>query len=440
MNRDVNLEPKGTKTRLTVLALLGFASGFLWACDSLLGINDVTLKGKSSSSSSGGADDDTGDDTTPDPNEPIDSAAANKPNVLTVALGEEYSCARKPEGTVNCWGDDTQGQTGSGGTAADGGVVALPVAVTGITDAVDIAAGLQHACVAHKTGKVSCWGYNLDGQLGNNDTGRSDTPVDVVGIGNAFAVAAGGNFSCALRGTGSVACWGGNGSGQLATGDQNGRLAPVEVQGLSGVIQMCGGQSHTCAVKSSGAVVCWGDGENGQLGNGDTGGSLTPVQVQSLPKAVAVACGERSTCALSETGPVFCWGANELGQLGTGAPNTDPNPSPIAVAGVTDATAIATGANHTCAVRTNGQVFCWGDGSAGQPRRQPVSPRRRRAGRTRSRSPRSPPGTSSARARAIPARRRAPTRSFVGAPATAASSEAAPPTAFQRRFRSRDHP
>jgi alpha-tubulin suppressor-like RCC1 family protein len=325
-------------------------------------VTDVTLKAKTSSSSSSG--DGTGDDT-PDPNEPIDSAATNRPNVLAVALGEDYSCARKPDGTVKCWGDDTQGQIGAGG-ADDAGVAALPTPVTGITDAVDLAAGRQHACVAHKSGKVSCWGYNLDGQLGNNDTGRSDTPVEVVGIGNAFGIAAGGNFSCAIRGTGSVACWGGNGSGQLATGDQNGRLSPVEVQSLSGVIQISAGQGHACAVKSSGAVVCWGDGTNGQLGNGNTNGSLAPAQVQALPATVQVAAGERSTCALTQTGAIFCWGANELGQLGTGAPNQDANPSPIAVAGVTDAIAIATGANHTCAVRKNGQVVCWGDGSAGQ--------------------------------------------------------------------------
>jgi alpha-tubulin suppressor-like RCC1 family protein len=341
----------------------GAVSAFV-ACNAIVGVTDVTYKRttRDGGSSSSGDDDDN-----KDPNEPIDSSVTSRPNVLSVVLGEEHTCARKPAGTVQCWGDDTSGQTGTNGEVADAGIVVAPANVTGITDAVDIAAGRQHSCVAHKTGTVSCWGYNLDGQLGNGDTGKSDAPVDVKGINNAFLVAAGGSFSCAVRGTGTVACWGNNSHGQLGTGDQNGQLTPVVVTGAAkDVISITAGQSHTCIVKSDGSVMCWGEGENGQLGNGGKDPSLVPVAVTMPVKAVAVSAGERSTCALAATGAVYCWGANELGQLGTGSPNDEPNPSPIIVAGINDATAIATGRNHTCATRSGGTVVCWGDGAAGQ--------------------------------------------------------------------------
>lgn len=331
----------------------------LVACNAILGVEDVRLRRSRDAGE---------EEEEPAPLDPEDEDAEppGRPNVLQAALGEQHSCARKPDGTVRCWGDDLQGQTGSGGPA-DGGLVLTPRDVDGVTDAIDIASGRNHTCVAHQSGKVSCWGYNLDGQLGNGESAnRKSVPVEVVGITNAFAVAAGGNFSCALRGSGSVACWGGNGSGQLGKGDQAPSTTPVAVPGLGGVVAIAAGQAHACAVASSGSVSCWGDGANGQLGSGQAVSSSSPVAVDNLTDAVMVAAAERSTCAVTRGGSVLCWGANELGQLGTGAANASPNPAPIVVANLSDATSIWTGRNHACAVRKNGAVVCWGAGARGQ--------------------------------------------------------------------------
>ncbi|MBX3203642.1 MAG: hypothetical protein KF764_01175 [Labilithrix sp.] len=330
------------------------------ACNAILGVEDVRLK-----RSRDAAEPDEDGFIEPDP-ENDDAEPPSRPNVFQTALGEQHSCARKPDGTVRCWGDDLQGQTGSGGPA-DGGVVLAPRDVDGVTDATDIASGRNHTCVVRRGGKVACWGYNLDGQLGNGESAnRKSTPVDVAGITNAFAVAAGGNFSCALRGSGSVACWGGNGSGQLGKGDQAPSTTPVAVPGLAGIVAIAAGQAHACAVASSGTVSCWGDGANGQLGSGQATSSSKPVTVDNLPDAVMVAAAERSTCALTRSGSVLCWGANELGQLGTGAANANPNPAPIVVTNLSDAASIWTGRNHACAVRKTGAVVCWGAGSRGQ--------------------------------------------------------------------------
>lgn len=353
--------PRGSFFALALVTATTLAA--IVACNSIIGVTDVKFKKRDSGDIIPGDDD---DDNQPDPKEPIDSSVATRQPFLQVAAGESHSCAKKPEGSVKCWGDDTQGQTGTGGKVADAGVILSPAAVDSVTDAVDIAAGRSHTCAARKSGKVSCWGFNLDGQLGNGETGRSLSPVDVQGIENAFLVAAGGSFSCAVRGSGTVACWGNNGHGQLGNGSTSSSLTPVVVSDLSGVIAVAAGQSHACAVKDDGKVLCWGEGVNGQLGNGSTEPSLKPVEVTSLPKCKAVSAGERSSCALTETGAVLCWGANEVGQLGTGAPNTNSNPSPINVANVTNATAIASGTNHSCAALSDGTIVCWGAGSAGQ--------------------------------------------------------------------------
>jgi alpha-tubulin suppressor-like RCC1 family protein len=347
--------------RLLLTALAGaFTVSSIVACNAILGIKDVTLKGD-------GGDEQDGSDVDPGVGEPRpDSSVPPRPNVLQTALGAAHSCARKPEGTVRCWGDDMQGQTGQGKLVAEG-FLSTPSDVAGITDAVDIAAGRSHTCVARKSGKVSCWGFNLDGQLGNGETAnRKAAPVEVVGLTGAVAVAAGGNFSCALRRGGSVACWGGNGAGQLGKGDDSPSAAPVLVPGLSDVVGIAAGLTHACAVKNTGAVLCWGEGASGQLGKGQLGSSATPVAVANLTDAEKIAAGERSTCAITKTGAVLCWGANDVGQLGNGASTTDPTLSPVAVTNLSDASSVMVGRAHVCAARKTGAVVCWGAGARGQ--------------------------------------------------------------------------
>jgi alpha-tubulin suppressor-like RCC1 family protein len=56
-----------------------------------------------------------------------------------------------------------------------------PVSVTGFSDATQITAGL-HSCALRSGGTIDCWGYNSNGQLGNETTSNSSTPVSVTGF------------------------------------------------------------------------------------------------------------------------------------------------------------------------------------------------------------------------------------------------------------------
>lgn len=341
---------------LTALSVWGALVASV-ACNAIIGVEDVKLKKN--------RDSDLKEDADIFVPLPIEEGGTERLNVFQTALGESHTCARRPEGSVKCWGADDFGQTGSGGNA-DGGIVITPVDVASVNDAIDIASGRNHTCVARRDGTVSCWGSNVAGQLGNGESGNEKpTPVNVMGL-KAVAVAAGGDFSCAIRPQGTAACWGGNGTGQLGRGDQLDSTIPVAVADVTDAVAISAGQKHACAVKSDGTVLCWGDGSIGQLGYGSTDNKNRPVVVDALPAAVMVATSERSTCALTRTGSVYCWGANELGQLGTGASNTTPNPAPIIVTNLSDAAWIGSGRNHTCAVRKGGSVVCWGAGPRGQ--------------------------------------------------------------------------
>jgi alpha-tubulin suppressor-like RCC1 family protein len=57
-----------------------------------------------------------------------------------------------------------------------------PVAVTGLTDAEDIAAGANHTCARRRSGAIVCWGGNLHGQIGDGSTITRLTPVPVSGL------------------------------------------------------------------------------------------------------------------------------------------------------------------------------------------------------------------------------------------------------------------
>jgi alpha-tubulin suppressor-like RCC1 family protein len=77
----------------------------------------------------------------------------------------------------------------------------------------------------------------------------------------------------------------------------------------------------------------------------------------------AIAGGANHTCALYSTGIVKCWGSNGYGQLGNTS-NTDSS-LPVPVTGLAGASGLASGANHTCAL-TGGKVYCWGRDNNGQ--------------------------------------------------------------------------
>lgn len=346
---------------LFLIAAVGVNGLALVACNSIVGVEDVKLRRDSGN---------VGDvlDEEPvivDDTGPVDSGPNLGPNVLEVALGLQHTCAKKPDGTVKCWGDTSHSQSGTG-TTGDGGLFASPQVVD-VTDALHIAAGQYHTCVVRTSGKVACWGENTDGQVGTGTANGPPvaTPTDVAGISDAVGVACGASFSCALRSGGGVTCWGNGLGGQLGTGTKQIQPTPSPVAMLTNAVAISAGESHACAVKVDGKIACWGDNVNGQLGTGDLSERTTPTVIASLDAMGIVASAARSTCAAKKTGGVFCWGANEVGQLGSGAANPTPNPSPTAVSGL-DAIALWAGSIHACAVRRGGAVACWGAGFQGQ--------------------------------------------------------------------------
>jgi len=304
-----------------------------------------------------------GDGTTTASTTPVDVAGLAS-GVDAIAAGDRYTCALATGGGVKCWGYNEFGQLGDGTTTDS----ALPVDVAGLGNRVDaIAARGEHTC-ALITGRVKCWGANLNGQLGDGTTTSSSLPVDVTGLSSGvIAIAAGGEHTCAIATSGSVKCWGWNKTGQLGIGTSSDSSTPVDVVGLTGEVRaVATGGRHTCALMTAGGVKCWGYDEFGQLGIGSTANSAIPVDVAGLTGSVsAITSGGNLTCALRTEIGVTCWGIDLTGQLASGA--TFDRGAPVDVPGLASGvTTIVAGYYHVCATTRNGEVMCWGGNDTGQ--------------------------------------------------------------------------
>jgi alpha-tubulin suppressor-like RCC1 family protein len=166
-----------------------------------------------------------------------------------------------------------------------------------------------------------------------------------------------------------VICWGWNGNAQLGRG---GIAAPVppdhqlaRIPNLTGVVGINLGLRHSCAQLASGVLRCWGANASGQLGDNTTTQRSTPwANGFFAGLRTDVAGGYKHTCGLRFDGRVKCWGGNTVGELGDGT--TIDHAFPGFVGGLDRVEAIDALYEHTCAVRAEGTVWCWGWNNAGQ--------------------------------------------------------------------------
>ncbi len=336
-------------------------------------------------------------------NSDVPSAISGLSGVSAFAGGRRHSLALLSDGTVAAWGDNDWGQLGDGthtgpstchaafaaGAGYTVGCSTKPVALSGLSGVVGIAAGAQHSLALLGDGTVMAWGDNEDGQLGNGTTSGPDhcyteaeptqcsmSPVPVGGLSEVTAIAAGQNYSLALLRNGTVMAWGSNSMGELGNGSSSGPDAvPAPITGLSGVTAIAAGGDTSLALLDNGTVMAWGANEFGQLGNGSVTHSDVPVAVSGLSGVSSIAVGGASL-ALLDDGTVMAWGSNISGQLGGGT-NMGPNEcfplnfcstTPVAVSGLEHVTAIAAGGGQSLALVGDGAVMAWGlnwDGQLG---------------------------------------------------------------------------
>ena len=182
-----------------------------------------------------------------------------------VSAGGEYTCLRLADGTAQCTGRNQFGQLANG--TFDNSSVLVPI--SGMTTATSVVAGDEFGCAVLASGAVNCWGLGESGQRGDGTTNTfAADPVPVSGITTAVAIAAGYDHACALLADGAMSCWGSNVDGQLGSPStpQNGSSVPVAVEGIAGAVAVAAGAYHTCAAQTP--PRCWGRNDQSQLATG----------------------------------------------------------------------------------------------------------------------------------------------------------------------------
>jgi len=288
---------------------------------------------------------------------------------VALSAGRTWTCATFSSGGARCWGSNESGQLGTGDTAPS----ILPRDVRDLADAERLSTGFGHSCALRSGRVASCWGENDRGQLGDGTTAPRTEPVPVV-LGGVDTITVGLAHTCVRSGA-RLYCWGFNDAGQLGFGDNTHRTAPEMLpSAVTGdIVDVSAGLAHTCAVRSTGEVICFGFNDQGQSGaaNMEQGGTntvLAPVVVPAIDNAVSVALGHAHSCVVTSAGKVRCWGWNGGGQLGDGGFMSRAQPLSViddTGAELNNIDRVVAGAKRSCAVRSDGAAFCWGDNTSG---------------------------------------------------------------------------
>jgi len=210
------------------------------------------------------------------------------------------------------------------------------------------------------------WGCGTFGRLGNNSAITRSSPVQTVSGGNDWRSVSGGSLhSAAIKTDGSLWLWGyGGAMGNNATTATN-RSSPVQtVSGGTNWRQVSSG-IHTAAIKTDGSLWLWGDGTRGQLGNNALTSRSSPVQtVSGGTNWRSVSLGSSTSSAIKTDGTLWLWGDGTNGLLGNNS--TLDQSSPVQTAsGGDDWRQVSIGSTNNAAIKTDGSLWVWGAGIFG---------------------------------------------------------------------------
>jgi len=251
-------------------------------------------------------------------------------NTAAIAAGGSVGVALLKSGTVVQWGT---------GTAVPGGLV----------NVTHIAAGTAHRLARKSDGTVTAWGDNTFGQ--------STVPG---GLTTATNVAAGEKHSLALRANGTVIAWGDN------------SFTQTTVPGTAtNVTAIAAGYDHSLALKADGTVVAWGRDDSGQsTGTRPILGTILGIiDATHYQLSKNLAAGTANLFYNGMAGPSSASDGSDIVTADTttlSAGMIVSAPGIVGPAGLTNVVAIAAGAHHSLAVKSDGTVIAWGWETGGQ--------------------------------------------------------------------------
>ncbi len=325
-----------------------------------------------------------------------------------IALGAYHTCAIDNLNNLKCWGMGWMGQLGLG-TVENKNV---PTIISlgdndgngngygngdsngdgdgdgGSIYPVQLALGGFHTCIIDNIDNLKCWGYNIDGQVGDGTDGYYEqdkvtpTLISLCNATYATQIALGGYHTCVIDSLDNIQCWGLNDNGQLGDGTYENKNTPTLIS-LGGdddhddrdatyPTKLFLGAHHSCIIDNLNNLKCWGLNSDGQLGDGTLDNKNMPTTIslgggdKRFPAQLAL--GGFHSCSIDDLNNLKCWGSNVEGQLGDGSNDNKHLPTTISL-GEDDTTypiQIVLGFVHTCVVDNFNDIMCWGSNWEGQ--------------------------------------------------------------------------
>jgi alpha-tubulin suppressor-like RCC1 family protein len=269
-----------------------------------------------------------GDNTTDDKSSPVQTiCGGNDWKTMVVGTYFEHCAAIKTDGTLWLWGHNSDGEIGDETTDDKSSPVQT---ICGGTDWKQVASGGSHTAAIKDNGTLWCWGQNSNGQLGDNTSVTKSSPVQTICGGIDWkSVSCGKDFIAAIKNDGTCWTWGRNGYGQLGDETTNDRSSPVQtVTYGTDWKQISCGDYHMLAIKNNGTCWTWGNNGDGQLGDETTNDRSSPIQTVTYGTDwKQVEGGQYHSAAIKNDGTCWVWGDNGNGRLGD--ETTDNRSSPV---------------------------------------------------------------------------------------------------------------
>jgi alpha-tubulin suppressor-like RCC1 family protein len=323
-------------------------------------------------------------------------ATQDNPTFSKISNNQFHTLAITTQGSLLAWGDNTNGRLGIGSNSAS--IISYPVAIDSQNSWKAVSAGLNNSAAIRNDNTLWTWGQNAQGQLGTGNLISRSSPVQVAG--SWTAVSAGSSHMMALDTNGAVYAWGDNTygqvgnvtkswtqvacssnhtlavasdgtmwgwglyvSGQLGSYYPFSRSAPMQITATGSWNLVAAGSLHSLAIDQSGALYAWGLNSSGQLGDSTTISKSSPVNI-GTSLWTAISAGSFYSLAIRIDGALYAWGDNTYGQIGNNA--TINRNSPVLVSGGGSWTAVSAGSSHALGIKTDGSLWTWGYNNNGQ--------------------------------------------------------------------------
>ena len=324
-----------------------------------------------------GTDGRLGTNNTTNKSTPVTTFAGGT-NWKQVSVGSEYTAAIKTDGTLWTWGNGNDGQLGTNTSTNK----STPVTTfAGGTNWKQVSSGDNHIAAIKTDGTLWTWGYGYKGELGGDNTAtRKSTPITTFAGGtNWKQVSSGDNYTAAIKTDGTLWTWGYGRFGQLGRFNSGlYRITPVTTfaggtnwaDTLSAepedLYTISANNRFCAAIKNDGTLWTWGSGTNGKLGTNTITNKVTPVTTFAGGTNWKQVSGGLFQCAAIKTdGTLWTWGDGTYGQLGTNT-ITDKSTPVTTFAGGTNWKQVSSGGALCAAIKTDGTLWTWGDGTNGQ--------------------------------------------------------------------------